>query len=174
VSNGTHCYKPQEGTFNYDEPSGKLRIDYLRSETPFKGVNMTEYFYHEGTCVHPHITQYGPLGTSEACPCINVTVGIVTSNWAGNAQYIGRAMFEAEYLGLGQRTVDHWIKGPHHAFVDVATGNIMRMWQPFNGLEIFHPDKWVKNPPVSPEWTKTFKLPLACELENALCIQAKI
>lgn len=173
VSNGTHCYKPQEGTFNYDEPSGRLRIDYFKSETPLPGMNMTEYFYHEGTCVHPHITHYGILPSSIACPCINVTVGIVSSDWAADAAYVGRAKLDVEYLGLSGQLVDHWIKGPHHAFVDVASGNIIRLWQPFNGLEVFDPTKWVKNPAVTADWNKTFELPLPCKVEaGRLCIQA--
>ena len=33
VSNGSHCYKPQEGTFNMDSDLGKLRIDYFEVGT---------------------------------------------------------------------------------------------------------------------------------------------
>ena len=178
VSNGTHCYKPQQGAFNYDEPSGRLRIDYLKSRTPIKGVNMTEYFYHEGTCVHPHITDYGLLPSGIACPCINVTIGIIASDWAADAAYLGRAKMDIEYLGLRGHLVDHWQKGPPHAFVDVATANIIRLWQPFNGLEVFDPTLWVKNPVAAygqKAWDKTFDLPLPCKLEaGKLCIQAKV
>ena len=85
VSNGTHCYKAQEGTFNYDATVGKLRIDYLRSRIGRSKLNMTEYFYHEGTNVHPDITKYGiklPTPLGGMCPCINVSCGIVTADGA--------------------------------------------------------------------------------------------
>ena len=33
--------------------------------------------------------------------------------------------------------MDHWAFGPHHLWSDPATGNIIRMWQPFNGLQVY-------------------------------------
>merc|ERR1712054_377619 len=54
-----------------------------------------------------------------------------------------------EYLGSnpeGGYLVDHWIKGPHHLWVDVATGKFIRMWQPWNGLQVFDPAKWTVGP----------------------------
>ena len=33
--------------------------------------------------------------------------------------------------------VDHWAFGPHHAWTKPETGDILRMWQPFNGLQIY-------------------------------------
>jgi len=38
--------------------------------------------------------------------------------------------------------LDHWAFGPHHAWTDPKTGLIVRMWQPFNGLQIFTPGNW--------------------------------
>ena len=35
--------------------------------------------------------------------------------------------------------VDHFVKGPHHVWTDVESRNIVRLWQPYNGLEIFDP-----------------------------------
>ena len=34
--------------------------------------------------------------------------------------------------------VDHWAFGPHHVWSTPGTGDIRRMWQPFNGLQVFH------------------------------------
>ena len=33
--------------------------------------------------------------------------------------------------------MDHWAFGPHHLWSDPETGNIIRMWQPFNGLQVY-------------------------------------
>ena len=110
VSNGTHCYKPQEGhssfvllfsyalatvdicstgTFNYDATQGALRIDYIESRTTIPNVNMTEYFYHTNDGkVHPHITRFGDVPTSVICPCIDLGVGPVSPNSADGALYI--------------------------------------------------------------------------------------
>lgn len=168
VSNGSHCYKPQEGTFNYDALDAvSLRIDYLQSRSAVPGVNMTEYFYHEGTCVHPDITRFGkdiPLGG--ICPCINVSTGIVAPRWAEGGLYVGRERMTVEYLWK-EYTVDHFVKGPHHVWADVATGNIVRLWQPFNGLEVFDPNAYnTTAPPPS-----TFDMPETCKLASKACIQ---
>ena len=142
VSNGTHCYKPQEGVFNYDANQSALRIDYLKSRTPIPFTNMTEHFHHIDNCVHPEITKYGLLPKVPVCPCINVGIGPVSANWAHDAVYIGRELMGVEYLTSGTTdadmyTVDHFVKGPHHVWLDVNTKQIVRLWQPFNGLEVF-------------------------------------
>ena len=41
-----------------------------------------------------------------------------------------------EYINI-EATLDHWNYGPHHVWVYPDTGNILRMWQPFNGLQIY-------------------------------------
>ena len=68
----------------------------------------------------------------------------------------------------GGLTVDHWVKGPHHAFVDIESKQIVRMWQPYNGLEVFDPEKWKLGVQYLP--TDVFVLPEACELETKFCI----
>jgi hypothetical protein len=170
VSNGTHCFKRQQGTFNYDYSQHSLRIDYFEAATIIlPKVNMTEQFYHipDGT-VHPNIGKYGPLGTP-ACPCIDLGVGPVKPDWAGDALYLGRERLGVEFL-WEEFEVDHFVKGPHHVWSDVATGQVIRMYQPFNGLEVFDPTKY-ENTTTGPLDPGTFKLPLKCALEAKLgCI----
>merc|ERR1712046_503980 len=44
----------------------------------------------------------------------------------------------AKTLALGTKMVlDHWAFGPHHVWSVPATGKTVRMWQPFNGLQVF-------------------------------------
>ena len=173
VSNGSHCYKRQQGTFNYDSTQGSLRIDYLQADTvDLPHTNETEYFYHtpDGT-VHPHITRYGILPYTPACPCIKLGIGPVSPDWAHDAVYVGREKLAVEFL-WADYVVDHFVKGPHHVWADVATGNIVRMYQPFNGLEVFHPEKYSNT--TTQLDPATFKLPTVCALEQKLgCINGE-
>jgi hypothetical protein len=167
VSNGTHCFKDQEGTFNYDSTQNSLRIDYFKSRTTLPHVNMTEHFYHlsDGT-VHPEITKYGKL-PSPVCPCISLGIGPVSWNWAADAEYVGREHLGIEYMWV-TRDVDHWVKGPHHVWTDVETGNVVRLYQPFNGLEVFDPYKYSTTNALP---SSDFELPKQCVLEEKLgCI----
>ena len=171
VSNGTHCYKPQEGAFNYDIENVALRIDYLRSKTPLPGTNMTEIFHHIDTFVHPEITKYG-IDPVPTCLCINVGVGPVSHDWAADAQYVGRELLGVEFLDNTIKApllVDHFVKGPHHVWTDVESRNIVRLWQPYNGLEIFDPAKWEFN--VTEDLRK---LDLTCKIGAKACINPRL
>ena len=42
------------------------------------------------------------------------------------------------YADFGEVLTDHWVKGPHHFWIDVATNLMIREWQPFNGLQTYH------------------------------------
>ena len=33
--------------------------------------------------------------------------------------------------------MDHWAFGPHHLWSEPANGAMIRMWQPFNGLQVY-------------------------------------
>lgn len=68
-------------------------------------------------------------------------VGPVQYNWVDNLFFVSTETLGVEY-GVGSMTLDHWAFGPHHAWTDPATGLIVRMWQPFNGLQIFTPGNW--------------------------------
>jgi len=67
------------------------------------------------------------------------------------ADLIGREEIDVEWLGgsgdINDYTpktfvADHWIVGPHHVWKDVESQKIVRMYQPFNGLEVFDPEAW--------------------------------
>ena len=82
---------------------------------------------------------------------------------AKDSRYVGREMVFVEFLEK-EMLVDHWTKGPHHIWKDVATNRIVRMWQPWNGLEVWHPDHFsfgdnsshfqVPPPECIPAWYK--------------------
>ena len=60
----------------------------------------------------------------------------VSTNWTDNLHFVARENIGIEY-DQGNHTLNHWAFGPHHVWTDVLTGRIRRMWQPFNGLQIF-------------------------------------
>jgi hypothetical protein len=140
-SKGDHCYMPQEGTFHYDFPNRRLRIDYERQFTPF---NISITTIHE----KGDMWIINNLGAVTQCICINPgrlyneTVYPVDPYFLErDSRYIGREKIYVEYIWQ-ERVADHWVRGPHHVWVDVETGYLMRMWQPFNGLEVYDPFKW--------------------------------
>ena len=52
-----------------------------------------------------------------------------------------RARRLIEYIDT-KMELDHWAFGPHHVWSDPTTGNAIRMWQPFNGLQVYDPEAW--------------------------------
>ena len=86
----------------------------------------------------------------EQCVCVKIREGGDSSNptpiypikydWVDNLQYIGREIIGVEYLSPDELTdveLDHWAYGPHHLWSYPETGQILRMWQPFNGLQVY-------------------------------------
>lgn len=140
---GDHCYTAQEGVFHYDWNNFQLRIDY-NVQGFLKNSTLTTFHTKGDMWI---LNEY--YSAFKQCICIdpgrryNITIYPVNPKFMKeNSRYIGREKLGIEYL-WEERVVDHWIKGPHHIWVDVATGNIIRMWQPWNGLEILDPEKWV-------------------------------
>jgi hypothetical protein len=140
-STGPLCYQPQQGTFHYDWKNYQLRIDYTQKSF-LKNTSLTTYHKKGDMWI---VIDYNLL---HQCICTqvgrkyNITLYPVNPRFMqNNSRYIGREKLYIEYLWV-ERVVDHWVKGPHHVWVDVDTGLIIRMWQPFNGLEVFDPTKW--------------------------------
>lgn len=94
-------------------------------------VNHLPLFVTQTICTKPR------QGGDKAQPAI----GPVQYNWVDNLFFVATETLDVEY-GVGPKKLDHWAFGPHHAWSDPATGLIVRMWQPFNGLQIFTPGNW--------------------------------
>jgi len=86
----------------------------------------------------------------EQCVCVKIREGGDSANpnpiypikydWVDNLQYVGREIIGVEYLdpdALTDIELDHWAYGPHHVWSYPETGQILRMWQPFNGLQVY-------------------------------------
>lgn len=140
------CYKPQEVKISSDMTTAKaLRLDVEQAGNAWGLVgNVTSLILH----------QYGNMWIMNRLP-LGITQTICTApregadlskppvaplqyNWTNLLRFMGREKIDVEY-GIGLQTLDHWIYGPHHAWTDPQTGIMVRMWQPWNGLQVFEP-----------------------------------
>lgn len=80
--------------------------------------------------------------------------------------YLSRERLEIEY-GVGEMDVDHWVYGPHHAWTPVGSDQIVRMWQPYNGFEVFEPGS-IKPGVVNDEDFQNMVPPPQCKKGGAL------
>ena len=145
-STKNHCYQVSEGIHYYDWENYQLREDL---NIYGKLGNTTSTIYHKRN--NMWIDSHMPLGIKN-CVCANPgkTIGVdlypINPNFMEkDSRFIGREKLFIEYLGY-ERIVDHWIKGPHHIWNDVKTNKIIRLWQPWNGLQVFDPDRWTDFP----------------------------
>eukprot|EP01065_Artemidia_motanka_P038133 TRINITY_DN469_c0_g1_i3.p2 TRINITY_DN469_c0_g1~~TRINITY_DN469_c0_g1_i3.p2 ORF type:complete len:525 (+),score=225.63 TRINITY_DN469_c0_g1_i3:76-1650(+) len=110
------------------------------------------------------------------CQCVGVfpngnhsanPLGPLHANFAKDAVLIGREKIGLEASettspptsGIATEVVaDHWILGPHHFWVDVASNQMVRGWQPFNALQVFY--NWGATPPTRAD--NPFKLTQSC------------
>merc|ERR1711997_891071 len=80
------------------------------------------------------------------CVCVEIKEGgdssnpdsiyPINPNWVNLLEYIGREVLGIEYMQI-EAELDHWAYGPHHLWSYPETGQIVRMYQPFNGLQVY-------------------------------------
>jgi len=151
---GNQCYRRQTGRFQVDMTGGERSVRYdLNMHIPWPSDkfslfgNISTTIFHHGpnmwivndlyhvikqcVCVQP-LSSAGH-GSHDPTP-----VFPVMHNWTNHLTYLARERLEVEY-GVGEMDVDHWIFGPHHAWTPVGSNEIVRMWQPYNGFEVFEP-----------------------------------
>jgi len=84
------------------------------------------------------------FGKSTFCICLgakdpvvdNALVGPLSYDFNKGAKLVGRERVKPEYM-TESIVADHWVKGPHHFWIDVKTNFMLREWQPFNGLQTY-------------------------------------
>jgi hypothetical protein len=140
------CYKPQDVQIYSDMFHTKaIRIDSNQAGNAWGLVgNVTSVIYHQGE--NMWISNQLPFGITQTICTVPRQGGDpngeenypVQFNWVDNLMFVARELIGVEY-GVGEMILDHWAFGPHHAWTDPASGIIVRMWQPFNGLQIFEP-----------------------------------
>merc|ERR1712216_894958 len=83
----------------------------------------------------------------EQCICTDPGKSIPTKcypsryDFASKATYLGREKLHVEYMWKDM-VLDHWNTWAHHIWTDPETKNIVRMWKPWSGLQIFPPEAW--------------------------------
>jgi len=142
---GALCYRPQQGMQIYDSRNAKAlkysvqvktKVGNLSSTVMHQGpymwiVNKLPWYaagIHQCICTEPR--QGGDWSTPAVYP--------IMYNWTNNLQFVGREKIGIEYIEPhGEAVLDHWAFGPHHVWSFPNNGSILRMWQPFNGLEVY-------------------------------------
>lgn len=84
-------------------------------------------------------------GRSTFCTCLgqvdpvvdNALTGPLSWDFNKGAKLVGRERVVPEYYDGRSVVADHWVKGPHHFWIEVATNLMIREWQPFNGLQTY-------------------------------------
>jgi len=99
------------------------------------------------------------LWAVDQCICTNPSGNHCTTppcksyvwNWDTfkSAQYLGREHIGAEWIqnhGTGNNSkmmdLDHFIMWSHHVWTDPISRRPLRMWKPFNGLQVYDPEAW--------------------------------
>ena len=140
-SAGPLCYQNQTGTQSYDFAESRSLLFDISLGTAFGAI------HSRVTARGPYlwIVNYFPwylLGLRQ-CICTNPTEGgrggapvfPLNPNWTGILSHVGTEVLGVEHIDE-QRTLDHWAYGPHHVWTVPETGSIVRMWQPYNGLQV--------------------------------------
>jgi len=140
------CYKPQEVVIYSDMRNYKALILTANQKQYIFG-NVSSTIFHQGgnmwisNIILGSIRQTICTAPREGGDPTKEGVNAVQYNWTNNLFYIATEIIDVEY-GVGKQTLDHWAYGPHHAWSDPSSGLIVRMWQPFNGLQIFETSTW--------------------------------
>jgi hypothetical protein len=145
----TNCYKPQEVKMWSEMNTKRALVLSANQAGNAWGIvgNVSSTIYHQGP--NMWIVNHLPLWVTQTI-CTEPreggdqskpAVGPVQYNWVDKLFFVATETLDVEY-GVGSTQLDHWAFGPHHAWTDPATGLIVRMWQPFNGLQIFTPGNW--------------------------------
>merc|ERR1711990_1257992 len=144
-STGKLCYQKDGGMQTYDMSPGSAKalrddlildseVGKIQSTVIAQGLNLWIVnkfpWYAAGThqCICTNVHQ----GSDPTAPFLYP----IQYNWTQQMFFMGREKIGVEY-GLGEMVLDHWAYGPHHVWSIPETGQTIRMWQPYNGLEVF-------------------------------------
>jgi len=147
TSAGKLCYRHDSGTQSYDMAGGEkgphTLFEDLTLDTKVGPVGSKVIHQGQSFWVVNHFPWYA-AGIHQ-CICTEAHEGAnpklpgvypVQYNWTQQMFFIAREKIGVEY-GIGEMILDHWAFGPHHVWSVPETGKALRMWQPFNGLQVF-------------------------------------
>jgi len=144
-STGKLCYQKDGGMQTYDMSPGSARAlrDDLILDSEVGKIESTVIAQGLNLWIINKFPWYA-AGTHQ-CICTNVHQGSdptsaflypIQYNWTQQMYYMGREKIGVEYMNK-EMILDHWAYGPHHVWSMPDTGKTVRMWQPYNGLEVF-------------------------------------
>merc|ERR1711988_79571 len=149
ASGGNLCYRHDAGKQDYDMSGGLAgphtlkedltlytKVGSVESKVIHQGQNfwVVNRFPWYALGVHQCICTQAHEGADPSKPGVYP----VQYNWTEQMFFVGRENIGIEYMAEGTKMVlDHWAFGPHHVWSVPATGKTVRMWQPFNGLQVF-------------------------------------
>lgn len=150
-SSGTLCYRSEDAYVKYfDIEREAVRTDYNVKMHGAFGLfgNITSNVTHVGR--YMWITNQLWLGMDQ-CICTDPgrvhcthTPNCPSYAWhydfAKTAQYLGREKVGVEWLG--EMELDHFILWAHHIWTDPISQRMVRLWKPWNGLQIYDPTGW--------------------------------
>jgi len=142
TSAGALCYQRQTGSQVYE--MGKYNALRFDVNLATGAGNVTSAVIAQGPYlwIVNHLPWYA-LGVKQ-CICTQPKEGgdaaaknvyPLQYNWTNRMSWIGLEEIYVEYV-YKNMTLDHWVYGPHHVWTVPTTGSIIRMWQPFNGLQV--------------------------------------
>jgi len=140
------CYKPQEVVI-FSEMRHMKALILTANQQQYIFGNVSSTIYHQEGNMWIANTLLGSISQTictivrEGGDLTKPAVNAVQYNWTDRLFYVATEIIDVEY-GVGEQVLDHWAFGPHHAWTDPSTGIIVRMWQPFNGLQVFEPGTW--------------------------------
>jgi len=142
-SAGDLCYRHDYGKQTYDmDKAGALREDLtldtkvgkVQSSVIHQGKNfwVVNKFPWYAAGIHQCVCTEAHEGADKSKPAVYP----IQFNWTKQLFFVGREHIGVEYINQ-KFILDHWAFGPHHVWSDPYTGTILRLWQPFNGLQVF-------------------------------------
>jgi len=172
-ASGTLCYREEEAEWFYDIEKEASVFNYKQVHmpvAPFSWMgNISSVVSHVGRFMWIVNRLYGGV---EQCVCADPGKTMHDHNyparadWAQHAEYMGREKLHVEYLWKDME-LDHFNLWAHHIWTDPKTGHIVRMWKPYNGLQIIDPNAWTI--PMKPSDAKNLDVPPAlCKKGGAI------
>jgi len=142
TSVGALCYQRQTGSQVYE--MGKYNVLRFDVNLATGAGNVTSAVVAKGPYlwIVNHLPWYA-LGIKQCICAAPKEGGDATAanvyplqyNWTSRMTWWGLEKIFVEYV-YQNMTLDHWNYGPHHVWTVPETGSIIRMWQPFNGLQV--------------------------------------
>merc|ERR1719161_560226 len=161
------CYRSEDSTIKYyDIEKEATRIEYTVHNSGifgiFPNITSTILMVQDTMWIMNHlwVVDQGICSNPSGNHCENPPCKSYVHRYDtfATAQYLGREKIGVEWIqnhGTGKSSkimeLEHYIMWSHHVWTDPVSRRPVRMWKPFNGLQIYDPEAWtdsVEDPSV--------------------------